>query len=130
MTTSPTPDISSLSLNTQHPQQRLNDTYDYDGPASGNGRQYQFSSPPISAQSLYNPLNMTPSPLKMKPARGGLPTVRIPSAPFLSILSLLFLSNGSTTPYPSQKIVLFPPTTIPTFRPLVALPLWVISFPP
>ncbi|KAG8217221.1 hypothetical protein J3R82DRAFT_5307 [Butyriboletus roseoflavus] len=76
MTNSPTPDMSSLSLNTQPSQQRLNDTYDYDGSASGNGRQqYHFTtSPPISAQSLYNPLNMSPSPLKMKPLRGGLPT--------------------------------------------------------
>ncbi|KAH0830283.1 hypothetical protein J3R83DRAFT_1648 [Lanmaoa asiatica] len=76
MTSSPTPDISSLSLNTQPSQQRLNDPYDYDGSALGNGRQqYQFTtSPPISAQSPYNPLNMSPSPLKMKPLRGGLPT--------------------------------------------------------
>ncbi|KAI9568949.1 hypothetical protein HD554DRAFT_2021022 [Boletus coccyginus] len=76
MTTSPTPDISSLSLNTKPSLQRLNDTYDYDGSAPGNGRQqYQFTtSPPISAQPLYNPLGMSPSPLKIKPVRGGLPT--------------------------------------------------------
>ena len=73
MTTSPTPDISSLSLSTQPSLQRLNDTHDYDG-----RQQYQFStSPPISAQSLYNPLNISPSPLKIKPVRGGLPTVRL-----------------------------------------------------
>ncbi|KAF8431795.1 hypothetical protein L210DRAFT_3415237 [Boletus edulis BED1] len=73
MTTSPTPDMSSLSLSSQ---QRLNDTHDYDGSAPGNGRpQYQFTtSPPISAQPHYNPLHMSPSPLKIKPVRGGLPT--------------------------------------------------------
>ncbi|KIJ60600.1 hypothetical protein HYDPIDRAFT_177312 [Hydnomerulius pinastri MD-312] len=76
MTSSPTPDISSLSLNSRPSQQRLHDTYDYEG-STGNGRQqqYQFStSPPIPAQSPYNPLGMSPSPLKMKPLRGGLPT--------------------------------------------------------
>ncbi|KIK95861.1 hypothetical protein PAXRUDRAFT_11193 [Paxillus rubicundulus Ve08.2h10] len=75
MTSSPAPDISSLSLSS-HPSQRLNDSYDYEGPGIGNGRQhYQFAtSPPIPAHSQYNPLNMSPSPLKIKPARGGLPT--------------------------------------------------------
>ncbi|KAF9234777.1 hypothetical protein BU15DRAFT_65410 [Melanogaster broomeanus] len=75
MTSSPTPDISSLSLNTQPSHQRLNDNYDYEGSGIGNTRHYQFAtSPAISAQSQYNPLNMTPSPLKIKPLRGGLPT--------------------------------------------------------
>ncbi|KAG9318148.1 hypothetical protein JVU11DRAFT_221 [Chiua virens] len=75
MTSSPTPDISALSLNTQPSQQRLNDSYDYDGLANPNGRhQLQFTSPPISASSLYNPLGIAPSPLKMKPVRSGLPT--------------------------------------------------------
>ena len=70
MTSSPTPDIA---LNTPH------DTNDYDGLAQITARQqYQFStSPPITAQSPYNPLNMAPSPLKIKPTRGGLPTVRL-----------------------------------------------------
>ncbi|EGN96149.1 hypothetical protein SERLA73DRAFT_185740 [Serpula lacrymans var. lacrymans S7.3] len=76
MTSSPTPDISSLSLSSQPSQQRLHDTYDYEGNGSGNGRsQYHFqTSPPLSSQSQYNPLGMTPSPLKNKPLRGGLPT--------------------------------------------------------
>jgi hypothetical protein len=87
MTTSPTPDMSSLSLNTQPSLQRLNDTHDYDG------RQFQYTSPPISAQSLYSPLNITPSPLKIKPLRGALPTVR-PSPPRIHPVLLLFLSNG------------------------------------
>lgn len=133
MTSSPTPDMSSLSLNTQPSQQRLNDTYDYDGSASGNGRQhYQFvTSPPISAQSPYNPLNMSPSPLKIKPLRGALPTVCparltfLPSRP----ISLLFPSNGSITRWSSPKTVLFHPTTILIFRPLVAPPLWAILLP-
>ncbi|KIJ17086.1 hypothetical protein PAXINDRAFT_167887 [Paxillus involutus ATCC 200175] len=75
MTSSPAPDISSLSLSS-HPSQRLHDNYDYEGSGIGNGRQhYQFAtSPPISAQSQYNPLNMSPSPLKIKSVRGGLPT--------------------------------------------------------
>lgn len=81
MTSSPTPDI----FNAQPSQQRLNDTYDYDGSASGNGRQqYQFTSPPI--QSHYNPLNMNPSPLKLKPLRGALPTVRLSRLNFLPFI--------------------------------------------
>lgn len=65
MTSSPTPDIGSLSLNP-----RLHDNYDYD-----NRQQYQFSAnQQLSGQ--FNPLGgMTPSPLKMKPTRAGLPTV-------------------------------------------------------
>lgn len=101
MTTSPTPDMSSLSLNTQ---QRLNDTHDYDGPAPPSARQqYQFStSPPISAQSPYNPLNISPSPLKIKPFRGALPTVR-PSLLFNSFPPLLLFApqqwlDNSTLP--------------------------------
>ncbi|KAI0781215.1 hypothetical protein BD413DRAFT_463111 [Trametes elegans] len=77
---SSTPDIASqvatLSLGSQPPQQRLHDTYDYEGNAGGNGRSpYHYStSPPIPAQSQYNPLGMNPSPLKNKPSRAGLPT--------------------------------------------------------
>ncbi|KAA1474842.1 hypothetical protein DENSPDRAFT_391062 [Dentipellis sp. KUC8613] len=73
---SPTPDIGSLSLSSQPSQQRLHDTYDYDGNGSGNGRpQYHFqTSPSIPGQSQYNPLSMSQSPLKNKPARGGLPS--------------------------------------------------------
>ncbi|KAI0075494.1 hypothetical protein K474DRAFT_1709010 [Panus rudis PR-1116 ss-1] len=69
------PDISSLSLSNQPSQQRLHDTYDYDG-GSGNGRSpYHYAtSPPIPAQSQYNPLGMSQSPLKNKPVRGGLPS--------------------------------------------------------
>ena len=82
--TSSTPDIASLSLSSKPSQQRLHDTYDYDGstPASGAGNNngtrnpYHFStSPPIPAQSQYNPLNLSQSPLKNKTMRGGLPTV-------------------------------------------------------
>uniref|UniRef100_A0A0W0F1Q7 R3h domain n=1 Tax=Moniliophthora roreri TaxID=221103 RepID=A0A0W0F1Q7_MONRR len=70
MTNSP-PDISTLSLSSQ---QRLHDTYDYEG-GSGN-RQYHFAtSPGIPIQSQYNPLTTGQSPLKNKPAvRGSLPT--------------------------------------------------------
>lgn len=71
------PDISTLSLSSRPSQQRLHDIYDYEG-NSGNGRpQYHFStSPPVPAQSQYNQLGMTQSPLKNKSLRGGLPTVR------------------------------------------------------
>ncbi|KAF9070404.1 hypothetical protein BDP27DRAFT_1220767 [Rhodocollybia butyracea] len=69
MTSSP-PDISSLSLS----QQRLHDSYDYEG-SSGNRPQYHFAtSPGIPIQSQYNPLTTGQSPLKNKPVRGGLPT--------------------------------------------------------
>lgn len=72
------PDISSLSLSSRPSHQRLHDTYDYEGNTSGNVRSpYQFStSPPIPAQSQYNQLGINQSPLKNKPLRGGLPTVR------------------------------------------------------
>jgi RNA recognition motif-containing protein len=81
MTSSPSPpDISSLSLSSKPSQQRLHDTYDYEG--NNNGRtQYHFStSPPIPAQSQYNPLTMGQSPLK-KPLRAGLPTQWLDNAP-------------------------------------------------
>ena len=75
-TSSTPPDISSLSLSSQPSQQRLHDTYDYEG-GGGNGRTpYHYStSPPIPAQSQYNPLSLGQSPLKNKPTRGGLPSV-------------------------------------------------------
>lgn len=101
MTTSPTPDMSTLSLNTQ---QRLNDIHDYDGSAPPSARQqYQFStSPPISAQSHYNPLNVSPSPLRIKPPRSGLPTVRLsPPLPLSSSLTLVpqqWLDNSVSIP--------------------------------
>ncbi|KAI0698497.1 hypothetical protein BC835DRAFT_1268998 [Cytidiella melzeri] len=74
--TSPTPDISTLSLSSRPSQQRLHEAYDYDGAGSGNGRNpYHFStSPPIPAQSQYNPLGLSQSPLKNKTVRGGLPS--------------------------------------------------------
>ncbi|THH31772.1 hypothetical protein EUX98_g2440 [Antrodiella citrinella] len=74
--TSSTPDIASLSLSSQPSQQRLHDTYDYEGSGSGNGRSpYHYqTSPPIPAQSQYNPLSLNQSPLKNKPVRGGLPS--------------------------------------------------------
>ena len=93
MTSSSTPDIAAqvatLSLGTQ-PQQRLHDTYDFDGGAGGNGRNpYHFStSPPIPAQSQYNPLGMNQSPLKNKASRAALPSVSlVDSAPLTDYLS-------------------------------------------
>ncbi|CAL1703995.1 unnamed protein product [Somion occarium] len=74
-TSSTPPDISSLSLSSQPSQQRLHDSYDYEG-GGGNGRNpYHYStSPPIPAQSQYNPLSLSQSPLKNKPIRSGLPS--------------------------------------------------------
>jgi len=94
---SPTPDIASLSLSSQ-PHQRLHDTYDYDGSGSGNGRpQYQFSSSPsLQAQSQYSPLGMSQSPLKNKPLRGGLPSVR-------QIFSILLHHSFDLTPRVLQQ---------------------------
>ncbi|RDX42688.1 hypothetical protein OH76DRAFT_88587 [Lentinus brumalis] len=77
---SSTPDIASqvaaLSLSSQPSQQRLHDTYDFESNVAGNGRNpYQYAtSPPISAQSQYNPLGMNPSPLKNKASRAALPS--------------------------------------------------------
>ncbi|KAI0085436.1 hypothetical protein BDY19DRAFT_996784 [Irpex rosettiformis] len=82
--TSPTPDISTLSLSSRPSQQRLHEAYDYEGTASGNGRSpYHFStSPPIPAQSQYNPLGgLSQSPLKNKTLRGGLPSQWLDNAP-------------------------------------------------
>lgn len=76
---SPTPDIGSLSLSSQPSHQRLHDTYDYDGNggASNNGRNplYFQTSPSVPVQSQYNPLTLNQSPLKNKTIRGGLPSV-------------------------------------------------------
>ncbi|KAJ3728876.1 hypothetical protein C8R42DRAFT_279190 [Lentinula raphanica] len=70
MTSSP-PDISSLSLSNQ--QQRLHDSYEFEG-SGGNRPQYHFAtSPGLPIQSQYNPLTTGQSPLK-KPVRGGLPS--------------------------------------------------------
>ena len=81
MTSSPTPDISLLSLSSQPSHQRLHDTYDYDG--SGNVRQYHYATaPPVPpGQPPFNPLSMN-QPLKNnKTARAALPTVRLLSPP-------------------------------------------------
>jgi hypothetical protein len=71
---SPTPDIASLSLSSQSTHQRLHDTYDFDG--TGNVRQYHYAtSPPAPpSQSPFLPLSMNQSPLKSKTARAGLPS--------------------------------------------------------
>ena len=76
---SPTPDIASLSLSSQPPHQRLHDTYDFEGPGTGNVRtQYHFAtSPPVQpSHSPFHPLSMNQSPLKTKTSRAGLPSVR------------------------------------------------------
>ncbi|KAI0005864.1 hypothetical protein BJV74DRAFT_792329 [Russula compacta] len=62
---SPTPDIASLSLSSQPSHQRLHDTYDFDGTGPGDLRpHYHYAtSPPVP-----------PSPLKTKTTRAGLPS--------------------------------------------------------
>ncbi|KAI0306734.1 hypothetical protein B0F90DRAFT_1814579 [Multifurca ochricompacta] len=74
---SPAPDIASLSLSSQSSHQRLHDTYDFDGSGTGNIRpQYHFATSPHvpPGQPPFNPLSMNQSPLKSKPARAGLPS--------------------------------------------------------
>jgi len=86
---SSTPDIASLSLSSKPSQQRIHDSYDYEGNGGNGGArsQYHYStSPPIPAQSQYNPLTLNQSPLKNKTLRGGLPSVRFFSlSPSLNI---------------------------------------------
>jgi hypothetical protein len=75
---SSTPDIASLSLSSKSLSHN-NDSYDYEGNGGNGGArsQYHYStSPPIPAQSQYNPLTLNQSPLKNKTMRGGLPSVR------------------------------------------------------
>lgn len=76
---SPTPDIASLSLSSQPTHQRLHDIYDYDSTGIGNVRpQYHFAtSPPLPpSQPPFQPLSMNQSPLKSKTSRAALPSVR------------------------------------------------------
>ncbi|TDL27228.1 hypothetical protein BD410DRAFT_761905 [Rickenella mellea] len=70
------PDMSSLSISPSS-QQRLYDSYDFEGNGAANARQqFLFStSPAISGQSPYNnglPINQ--SSLKSRASRAGLPT--------------------------------------------------------
>jgi len=72
---SSTPDIASLSLSSKQPH--IHDSYDYEGNGGNGGARsvYHYStSPPIPAQSQYNPLALGQSPLKNKTMRGGLPS--------------------------------------------------------
>ena len=110
MTSSPTPDISLLSLSSQPSHQRLHDTYDYDGSVRP---QYHFATappvPPGQGQP-YNPLSMN-QPLKNnKTSRAGLPSVCLlfpPSSHFFFSLTQSssfhrdyqqWLDGGSTFP--------------------------------
>ena len=101
---SPTPDLASLSLSSQSSHQRLNDTYDFDGTGTGNGRpQYHYAtSPPAPpSQSPFLPLSMNQSPLKSKTPRAGLPSVCLPFFPPLIIIVNLhqqWLDGGVTYP--------------------------------
>jgi len=128
---SPTPDIASLSLSSQSSHQRMHDTYDFDGTGTGNGRpQYHYAtSPPAPpSQSPFLPLSMNQSPLKSKTSRAGLPSVRLPlfssviirfNIHYLHMLPLI--SNGSTVVPRTLTVALYLPLTIQTF-PLVEVP--------
>jgi len=85
---SSTPDIASLSLSSKPSRQRIHDSYEYEGNGGNGGArsQYHYStSPPIPAQSQYNPLTLNQSPLKNKTMRGGLPSVRF----FFALLAVV-----------------------------------------
>ena len=75
--TSPTPDISQLSISGQPAQQRQHDPYDYDGLSGAQRQPFHFSTSPVAPGQLpYNPLGgLNQSPLKNKSSRAGLPTV-------------------------------------------------------
>ncbi|KZT74250.1 hypothetical protein DAEQUDRAFT_702549 [Daedalea quercina L-15889] len=120
--TSSTPDISSLSLTSQPSQQRLHESYEYEGNSSGNGKSpYHFqTSPPIPAQSQYNPLGgMGQSPLKNRPVlRGGLPSQWLDNANVGDNRSLsphnnsdLSSSGGSPPPGTTMQAVPVTPGT-------------------
>ncbi|TFY51799.1 hypothetical protein EVJ58_g10378 [Rhodofomes roseus] len=115
---SSTPDISSLSLTSQPSQQRLHESYEYEGNSGGNGKSpYHFqTSPPIPAQSQYSPLGgMGQSPLKNRPVlRGGLPSQWLDNANMSDNRSLsphnnsdLSSSGGSPPPGTTMQ----PPVT-------------------
>ncbi|TFL07580.1 hypothetical protein BDV98DRAFT_558097 [Pterulicium gracile] len=72
MSSSP-PDISSLCLSSQSNHQRIHDIYDYEQNQNPRPSYHFQTSPPVPAQSQYNPLNLANSPAK-KPARAALPT--------------------------------------------------------
>ena len=85
---SSTPDIASLSLSSK--QSHIHDSYDYEGNGGNGGArsQYHYStSPPIPAQSQYNPLTLNQSPLKNKTMRGGLPSVRFYVLPVVKLVA-------------------------------------------
>jgi hypothetical protein len=123
MTSSPTPDISLLSLSSQPSHPRLHDTYDYD-PSAGNLRpQYHFATaPPVPpGQPPYNPLSMNQPPKNNKTSRAGLPSVRLLLPPrFFPADSVIFhfiaiISNGSMAARLSLTIALFLLRIILTF---------------
>lgn len=118
---SSTPDIASLSLSSK--PSHIHDSYDFEGNGGNGGArsQYHFStSPPIPAQSQYNPLTLSQSPLKNKTMRGGLPSVRFFLFAFLSWLNPVLTghrSNGWTIQSPPQITGRSLLTTTPTFLP-------------
>lgn len=74
MTSSSTPDISSLTLSPQRTQQRPNENYDtYDG----RNQYHHHTSPPIipGGQNPFNTTQISPTPPKNKSVRAGLPSV-------------------------------------------------------
>lgn len=129
MSSSP-PDISSLSISSRPSQQRLHDTYDYEGSSAARS-QFHFATSPGIQHSPYSPLSasMNHSPLKNKPARSALPTVCVQIRwPFDISRLPSFFSNG-------LGIILQTVAHCPRKIPLISLPLavllpWVISILP
>ena len=86
--------VPTLSLGTQPSQQRLHDTYDFEGAAAGNGRNpCHYSTSSIPSLSQYNPLGMNQSPLK-SPCRLVLRRSSISLSVLTTALSLIFPSHG------------------------------------
>ncbi|PCH38708.1 hypothetical protein WOLCODRAFT_161766 [Wolfiporia cocos MD-104 SS10] len=117
---SSTPDISALSLTSQPSQQRLHDTYEYEGGGNGKSPYHYSTSPAIPAQSQYNPLGMGQSPLKNRPVlRGGLPSQWLDNSMAdnrsLSPHNNSDLSSSGGSPPPAGSIV--PPVTPGTPNP-------------
>jgi hypothetical protein len=135
---SPTPDIASLSLSSQS-HQRLHDIYDYDGTGIGNVRpQYHFAtSPPLPpSQPPFQPLSMNQSPLKSKTSRAALPSVRSVFCLIFFTLNINythmrpFYSNGSMAVLLTLTIALCLLLIILIFHPVEALRLFHTSTPP
>ncbi|KAL1691467.1 hypothetical protein GGG16DRAFT_53475 [Schizophyllum commune] len=102
MTGSP-PDMSTLNI----APQRLHDSYDYEGNSPAGRQPYHFATTTgIPAQSAYQGLGVGQSPLKNKPARGGLPTqwMDSPDSRSLSPQNNSDFSSAGGSPPPTSHV--------------------------